>query len=240
MYRAALFAARLSKLFGFPAEGPPLSGLIILAAIIEAVGSLLLLVGLFTRFAAFVMSGEMAFAYFMPHAPKSFYPAVNGGSLAVLLRVTIQAGASTLFSSKPTPSPHACELGFEGVVSKRSMHPTRRETGPLGANPSASIARNSLSIDGMVRRLKPSGVAQNDAQAGVPLGRRPWPSPTHVPSCLVRRCTRSCGPRPGTLAPWPCSARIRVMLSTMGWAGRLKGLSNNIVADVFLGRLIPT
>jgi putative oxidoreductase len=74
----------LSKFFGFPAAGPPLSGLIILAAIIETFGSLLLLVGLFTRLAAFVMSGEMAFAYFMAHAPKSFYPAVNGGSLAVL------------------------------------------------------------------------------------------------------------------------------------------------------------
>ena len=58
--------------------------MIILAAIIETFGSLLLLVGLFTRLAAFVMSGEMAFAYFMAHAPKSFYPAVNGGSLAVL------------------------------------------------------------------------------------------------------------------------------------------------------------
>jgi putative oxidoreductase len=74
----------LSKFFGFPAAGPPLSGLIILAAAIEAVGGLLLLVGLFTRLAAFVMSGEMAFAYFMAHAPKSFYPAVNGGSLAIL------------------------------------------------------------------------------------------------------------------------------------------------------------
>jgi putative oxidoreductase len=74
----------LSKFFGFPAEGPPLSGLIILAAIIETFGSLLLLVGLFTRLAAFVMSGEMAFAYFMAHAPRSFYPAVNEGSLAVL------------------------------------------------------------------------------------------------------------------------------------------------------------
>jgi putative oxidoreductase len=74
----------LSKFFGFPEAGPPLAGLIILAAIIETVGSLLLLVGLFTRVAAFVMSGEMAFAYFMVHLPKSFYPAVNGGSLAVL------------------------------------------------------------------------------------------------------------------------------------------------------------
>ncbi len=74
----------LSKFFGFPAAGPPLAGLIILAAIIEILGSLLLLVGLFTRLAALVMSGEMAFAYFMAHAPKSFYPAVNGGTLAIL------------------------------------------------------------------------------------------------------------------------------------------------------------
>src|SRR5271166_4597671 len=74
----------LSKFFGFPAAGPPLAGLIILAAIIETFGGLLLLVGLFTRLAALVMSGEMAFAYFMVHAPKSFYPEVNGGSLAIL------------------------------------------------------------------------------------------------------------------------------------------------------------
>jgi putative oxidoreductase len=74
----------LSKFFGFPAAGPPLSGLIILAAAIETFGSLLLVVGLFTRLAAFVISGEMALAYFMAHAPKSFYPEVNGGSLAVL------------------------------------------------------------------------------------------------------------------------------------------------------------
>jgi putative oxidoreductase len=74
----------LAKFFGFPAAGPPLAGLIILAAIIETFGSLLVLVGLFTRLAALVMSGEMAFAYFMGHAPKSFYPMVNGGSLAIL------------------------------------------------------------------------------------------------------------------------------------------------------------
>jgi putative oxidoreductase len=74
----------LAKLFGFPVAGPPLHGLIIPAAIIETFGSLLLLVGLFTRWAAFIMSGEMAFAYFLAHAPKSFYPAANGGSLAVL------------------------------------------------------------------------------------------------------------------------------------------------------------
>lgn len=62
----------------------PLTGLVILAAAVETFGSLLLLVGLFTRFAALIMSGTMAFAYFMAHAPKSFYPAVNGGNLAIL------------------------------------------------------------------------------------------------------------------------------------------------------------
>jgi putative oxidoreductase len=74
----------LEKLFGFPAAGPPLSGLFIVAALIETIGGLLLLVGLFTRWAALIASGEMAFAYFLAHAPKSFYPAVNGGNLAVL------------------------------------------------------------------------------------------------------------------------------------------------------------
>jgi putative oxidoreductase len=74
----------LEKFFSFPAAGPPLSGLLILAAVIETVGSLLLFIGLFTQAAAFIMSGEMAVAYFMAHAPKSFYPALNGGNLAVL------------------------------------------------------------------------------------------------------------------------------------------------------------
>jgi putative oxidoreductase len=74
----------LSKFFGFPAAGPPLTGLIVFAAIIETFGSLLLLVGFYTRLAALLMSGEMAFAYFIGHAPKSFYPALNGGNLAIL------------------------------------------------------------------------------------------------------------------------------------------------------------
>jgi putative oxidoreductase len=74
----------LEKLLGFPAAGPPLSDLIVVAALIETFGGLLLLLGLFTRWAALVMSGEMAFAYCIAHAPKSFYPAVNGGNLAVL------------------------------------------------------------------------------------------------------------------------------------------------------------
>ncbi len=74
----------LSKLFGFPAAGPRLGGLLILAALLEAAGGLLLLVGAWTRIVAFILSGEMAFAYFMAHAPRSFFPIVNGGDLAIL------------------------------------------------------------------------------------------------------------------------------------------------------------
>jgi len=56
------------------------------AGLIEIVGGVLLLIGLFTRFAAFVLSGEMAFAYFMAHASKGFVlvPMLNQGELAVL------------------------------------------------------------------------------------------------------------------------------------------------------------
>ena len=76
----------LSKVFNFPAPSPvpSLSGLLILAAILETVGAALFLVGAFTRIVAFILSGEMAFAYFMAHAPRSFYPVVNAGELAVL------------------------------------------------------------------------------------------------------------------------------------------------------------
>jgi putative oxidoreductase len=76
----------LSKVFNFPAPSPvpSLSGLLILAAILETIGAALFLVGAFTRIVAFILSGEMAFAYFMAHAPRSFYPIVNAGELAVL------------------------------------------------------------------------------------------------------------------------------------------------------------
>jgi putative oxidoreductase len=59
----------LSKVFGFPAPGPALNGLLVLAAFLETVGALLFLVGAYTRIVAFILSGEMAFAYFMAHAP---------------------------------------------------------------------------------------------------------------------------------------------------------------------------
>jgi putative oxidoreductase len=76
----------LSKVFNFPTPSPvpSLSGLLIVAAILETIGAALFLVGAYTRIVAFILSGEMAFAYFMAHAPRSLYPLVNGGELAVL------------------------------------------------------------------------------------------------------------------------------------------------------------
>jgi putative oxidoreductase len=77
----------LSKYFGFPAAPPAnftVFSLIGLAGAIEIVGSLLLLVGLYARPAAFIMSGEMAVAYFMIRPPRGFFPYVNGGNLEVI------------------------------------------------------------------------------------------------------------------------------------------------------------
>ncbi|HEX6279078.1 MAG TPA: DoxX family protein [Pyrinomonadaceae bacterium] len=74
------------KLFGFPIALPAGadSPVILIAGIIEFFGGLLILVGLFTRPAAFLMSGLMAAAYFMAHAPGGFLPLVNGGELAAI------------------------------------------------------------------------------------------------------------------------------------------------------------
>jgi putative oxidoreductase len=76
------------KLLGFPFPGPAtLPPMLLAAALIEIVGGVLVTLGLFTRIAAIIMSGEMAFAYFMVHAPKGFFPiapAGNGGELAIV------------------------------------------------------------------------------------------------------------------------------------------------------------
>jgi len=78
----------LMKLAAFPAAVPglptPLPAILVAAAVIEIVGGALIAVGLFTRIAAFICSGEMAAAYFMFHAPQSFWPAVNQGDAAIL------------------------------------------------------------------------------------------------------------------------------------------------------------
>ena len=55
-----------------------------IAGILELVGGVLMILGLFTRSTAFVLSGLMAVAYFMAHAPRGFYPILNAGALAAL------------------------------------------------------------------------------------------------------------------------------------------------------------
>ncbi|MGZ5875235.1 MAG: DoxX family protein [Bradyrhizobium sp.] len=77
----------MAKLIGYPvvtsfANLQPLS-LLGLAGFIELIGGALLILGLFTQPAAFILSGEMAVAYFMVHAPRSFFPLINGGTLAI-------------------------------------------------------------------------------------------------------------------------------------------------------------
>ncbi len=78
----------LMKLFAFPAAQPgapsPLPLMLVVAAVIEVGGGALIALGLFTRLAAFICAGEMAVAYFMAHAPKGFWPALNGGEGAIL------------------------------------------------------------------------------------------------------------------------------------------------------------
>ena len=82
------FAHGLVKLFGFPAGAQPgqvpVATIFGLAALLEAIGGAAIILGLFTRPVAFILSGEMAVAYFMAHAPKGFFPVLNGGELAII------------------------------------------------------------------------------------------------------------------------------------------------------------
>src|SRR5437764_15365754 len=79
----------LAKVVGFPLQpnhkayelftlNPGIQGLL------ELIGGLLLAFGLFTRPVAFILAGNMAVAYFMAHAPKGFFPLLNGGELAIV------------------------------------------------------------------------------------------------------------------------------------------------------------
>ncbi len=82
----------MSKIIGFPAVAAianvQVLSLIGAAGLIELIGGALLILGLLTRPVAFIISGEMAFAYFMAHGPKSFYPLLNGGTLAIMFCFT--------------------------------------------------------------------------------------------------------------------------------------------------------
>ncbi|MBK8771550.1 MAG: DoxX family protein [Rhizobiales bacterium] len=78
-----------AKLLGWPAvdmfkDGVPLLSLFGIGGLLEIVGGLMIVVGFFTRTVAFVLSGMMAVAYFMFHAPSSVYPIINQGELAII------------------------------------------------------------------------------------------------------------------------------------------------------------
>jgi putative oxidoreductase len=81
-----LFEHGSQKLLGFPPtdNAPAFLSLSWIAGALELVGGALLALGLFTRPVAFVLSGEMAFAYWLAHAPRSFFPVLNGGDAAIL------------------------------------------------------------------------------------------------------------------------------------------------------------
>ncbi|RST31059.1 DoxX family protein [Sphingomonas ginkgonis] len=77
------------KLLGFPPSAPghpapTVGSLLWIGGVLELVGGLLVLVGLFTRPVAFILAGEMAVAYWTFHAPQSTFPAINMGDAAIL------------------------------------------------------------------------------------------------------------------------------------------------------------
>ena len=85
---ALIFMAHgTAKLLGFPPSEfptPEFMSLMWIGGMLEIVGGALLAIGLFTRPVAFILSGEMAVAYWMFHAPKSVFPLLNGGDAAIL------------------------------------------------------------------------------------------------------------------------------------------------------------
>jgi putative oxidoreductase len=83
-----LFQYGVAKILKFPAgtqfEKVELFSLIGAAGMLELIVGGLLMIGLFSRIAAFVLAGEMAFAYFIGHFPRGFFPVLNNGTLAIM------------------------------------------------------------------------------------------------------------------------------------------------------------
>ena len=107
-----------SKLFDFPHVEMPMAitvgSLPWIAGLIEVVGGLMLLIGLFTRPVAFILAGEMAVGYWMAHAPRSTFPAVNGGDAAILFCFVF------LYIAAAGPGPWAIGSKREAVVIDES------------------------------------------------------------------------------------------------------------------------
>ena len=80
-----IFPGSMKLLGWFGGIPVPMTPLLMVAGVLELVGGPLIMLGLFTRPVAFILSGEMAFAYFMGHFPNGFWPIQNHGEAAVLL-----------------------------------------------------------------------------------------------------------------------------------------------------------
>ena len=111
------------RLFGFPAPMPgspaELPPLILAAGIIEVAGGILMLLGLLTRPVAFLLSGEMAVAYFKAHATQGFWPLLNGGELAALYSFVF------LFIAAAGPGPWSVDAFVRPPVIKWSSSEPR-------------------------------------------------------------------------------------------------------------------
>src|SRR5918992_5965420 len=112
-----------AKWFAFPGSIMPdgstvsLASLVGMAAILETVGGLFLLVGLFSRPVAFLLSGQMAVAYFIGHAPQGFWPVLNQGTPAVLFSFL------WLYISAAGPGP----WGLHALRGRRGQTPSRMD-----------------------------------------------------------------------------------------------------------------
>ncbi|MGF6311561.1 putative oxidoreductase [Bradyrhizobium sp. i1.8.4] len=108
-----LFQFGVAKLFKFPPgtmfEKVELFSLIGAAGTLELVLGALLMIGLFSRIVAFILAGEMAFAYFIGHFPKGFYPLLNNGSLAIAFCF------ACLYLSTAGPGP----ISVDGAIGRR-------------------------------------------------------------------------------------------------------------------------
>jgi putative oxidoreductase len=100
------------KLFSFPLE--PVGGLspsmLLFVGLLETIGGALVTLGLFTRVAAFLLSGEMAIGYWWLHAPRSFYPMLNGGEVMVLYSFAF------LYFAAAGPGPWSLDAKLKSVV----------------------------------------------------------------------------------------------------------------------------
>ena len=149
------------KLLGFPAYpqsgAPAMMSLPWFAGTMELVGGALVAVGLFTRPVAFILAGEMAFAYFIGHAPRNFFPVLNGGDRRnpVLLRVPVHRrgrGRCLEPGSRPaagfTPGVKPDEAGRAGLLRQSAacyLH------GSFGAGKSNFMAMLNLLLAGNTR-----------------------------------------------------------------------------------------